>query len=151
MLDLATIVRIAAEFSPAEQDRTRAAAARDRRLQIALSVADYGLTQTPAAGLLRERGDLDGLRALVDTGDPEAADQLAGLMTEQGRSEEAMRLRQFGGSGALGGEKLRSEIQTPAVHLGQAFSVASMLLGDARHEHLPPPIGLFREFCDGSR
>jgi hypothetical protein len=25
-------------------------------------------------------------------------------------------------------------------HLGQAFSIASMLLGDARHEHLPPPI-----------
>ena len=25
-------------------------------------------------------------------------------------------------------------------HLGQAFSIASMLLGDARHEHLRPPI-----------
>ena len=30
MLDLAAVVRIGEEFSPAEQDRARAAAARDR-------------------------------------------------------------------------------------------------------------------------
>ena len=49
VLDLAEVVRIAPEFSPAEQNRAHAAAARDRRLQIALSAAGYGLTQTLAA------------------------------------------------------------------------------------------------------
>jgi hypothetical protein len=49
VLDLAEVVRIDPEFSPAEQDRARAAAARDPRLQIALDAAGYGLTQTLAA------------------------------------------------------------------------------------------------------
>ena len=49
VLDLADIVRIGAQFSPAEQDRARAAAARDPRLQVALGAAGYGLTQTLAA------------------------------------------------------------------------------------------------------
>ena len=49
MLDLADVVRIGPEFSPAEQDRARAAAARDPRLRVALESAGYGLTQTLAA------------------------------------------------------------------------------------------------------
>jgi len=50
MLELADVVRIAAEFGPAERDRTRAAAAaRDPRLAVALGAAGYGLTQTLAA------------------------------------------------------------------------------------------------------
>ena len=49
VLDLADVIRIGPEFSPAEQDRTRAAAARDPRLQVALESAGYGLTQTLAA------------------------------------------------------------------------------------------------------
>jgi hypothetical protein len=49
VLGLAAVIRIDAAFSPAEQDRARAAAARDRRLQIALATAGYGLTQTLAA------------------------------------------------------------------------------------------------------
>jgi thioredoxin-like negative regulator of GroEL len=49
VLDLATVIRIGTEFSPAEQDRARAAAAGDRRLQVALDTSDYGLTQTLAA------------------------------------------------------------------------------------------------------
>ena len=49
VLDLAAVIRIAPEFSPAEQDRARAAAARDRRLSVALEAAGYGLTQTLAA------------------------------------------------------------------------------------------------------
>jgi hypothetical protein len=49
VLDLATVIRIGAEFSPAEQGRARAAAAGDRRLQVALDTTDYGLTQTLAA------------------------------------------------------------------------------------------------------
>ena len=49
VLDLAAVVRIGPAFSPAEQDRARAAAARDRRLRIALEAAGYGLTQTLAA------------------------------------------------------------------------------------------------------
>ena len=49
VLDLAAVVRIGPEFSPAEQDRARAAAARDPRLQVALEAAGYGLTQTLAA------------------------------------------------------------------------------------------------------
>ena len=49
VLDLADVVRIDSEFSPAEQDRTRTAAARDRRLAVALETAGYGLTQTLAA------------------------------------------------------------------------------------------------------
>ena len=49
VLDLAAVIRIAPEFSPAEQDRARAAAARDRRLAVALEAAGYGLTQTLAA------------------------------------------------------------------------------------------------------
>jgi hypothetical protein len=49
VLDLAEIVRISGEFSAAEQNRARSAAARDRRLQAALEAAGYGLTQTLAA------------------------------------------------------------------------------------------------------
>ena len=49
VLDLAEVVRIGEEFSPAEQGRARAAAARDRRLALALGAAGYGLTQTLAA------------------------------------------------------------------------------------------------------
>ena len=49
VLDLAGVVRIAPAFSPAEQDRARAAATRDPRLQVALESAGYGLTQTLAA------------------------------------------------------------------------------------------------------
>jgi hypothetical protein len=49
VLDLADVVRIGPEFSPAEQDRARAAAARDLRLKVALGAAGYGLTQTLAA------------------------------------------------------------------------------------------------------
>ena len=49
VLDLATVIRIGPEFSPAEQDRARAAAARDPRLRVALESVGYGLTQTLAA------------------------------------------------------------------------------------------------------
>ena len=49
VLDLAAVIRIGPEFSPAEQDRARAAAARDPRLAVALEAAGYGLTQTLAA------------------------------------------------------------------------------------------------------
>jgi hypothetical protein len=49
VLDLADVVRIGPEFSPAEQDRARAAATRDLRLAVALEAAGYGLTQTLAA------------------------------------------------------------------------------------------------------
>jgi hypothetical protein len=49
VLDLADVVRIGAQFSPAEQARARAAAARDPRLQVTLGAAGYGLTQTLAA------------------------------------------------------------------------------------------------------
>ena len=49
VLDLAEVIRIDPAFSPAEQDRARAAATRDQRLQVALESAGYGLTQTLAA------------------------------------------------------------------------------------------------------
>jgi hypothetical protein len=49
VLDLADVVRIAPEFSPAEQERAQVAARRDRRLPVALEVSGYGLTQTLAA------------------------------------------------------------------------------------------------------
>ena len=49
VLDLADVVRIGSEFSEAEQDRARAAAAHDPRLRAALGAAGYGLTQTLAA------------------------------------------------------------------------------------------------------
>jgi hypothetical protein len=49
VLDLAAVIRIAPEFTGAERDRARAAAARDPRLEVALGSAGYGLTQTLAA------------------------------------------------------------------------------------------------------
>jgi hypothetical protein len=49
VLELADIVRVCAEFSPAERDRARAAADRDPRLREALGTTGYGLTQTLAA------------------------------------------------------------------------------------------------------
>jgi hypothetical protein len=49
VLELADVVRIDAVFSSAEQNRARTAAARDRRLRVALDAAGYGLTQTLAA------------------------------------------------------------------------------------------------------
>ena len=47
------------------------------------------------AGLLAERGDLEGLRARADAGDGNAG-RLAEVLTQQGRNEEAERLRRFG-------------------------------------------------------
>jgi hypothetical protein len=49
VLELAEVVRINPVFRPAEQERARAAAARDPRLRVALGAAGYGLTQTLAA------------------------------------------------------------------------------------------------------
>jgi len=49
VLDLADVVRIAPELTPAEQGRARAAAARDPRIAVALGTVGYGLTQTLAA------------------------------------------------------------------------------------------------------
>ena len=49
VLGLADVVRIGEVFSPAEQGRAHAAAARDPRLRVALKAAGYGLTQTLAA------------------------------------------------------------------------------------------------------
>jgi Domain of unknown function (DUF4062) len=49
VLEMATVIRVGAAFSPDEQDRARAAAASDRRLALALNATDYGLTQTLAA------------------------------------------------------------------------------------------------------
>jgi hypothetical protein len=49
VLGLATVIRIASTFSPAEHDRAVAAAVGDRRLQVALDSPEYGLTQTLAA------------------------------------------------------------------------------------------------------
>ena len=54
VLDLAAVVRIGPEFSAAEQDRARDAAARDPRLRIALDAGGYGPTRTlPGAGLIQ--------------------------------------------------------------------------------------------------
>ena len=49
VLDLAAVIRIRPQFSAAEQDRARVAAARDPRLATAVKTAGYGLTQTLAA------------------------------------------------------------------------------------------------------
>ena len=49
VLKLTDVVRIGPAFTPAEQGRARAAAARDLRLEIAMEAAGYGLTQTLAA------------------------------------------------------------------------------------------------------
>jgi len=67
VLDLADTVRIDPTFSPAEQDRARAAAARDRRLAVALEAEGYGLTQTLAAApqLAQRRGRLSPWFALA--------------------------------------------------------------------------------------
>jgi hypothetical protein len=66
--------------------------------QILRARADVGNADAAwrLAGLLADRGDLDGLRALVDAGNQHAAERLPDLMTEQGRGEEALRLRRFG-------------------------------------------------------
>ena len=63
VLDLAAIIGIGPEFSPAEQGRAHAAAARDRRLALALAAEGYGLTQTLAAApqlVARWEGARDG-------------------------------------------------------------------------------------------
>ena len=49
VLDLADVVRIGPEFSEAEQDRARAAAARDPRLRVALGAGPMRITQILAA------------------------------------------------------------------------------------------------------
>jgi hypothetical protein len=49
LLDLATVIRIAPNFSPAEQARARVVAAHDRRVAVALGAGGYGVTQTLAA------------------------------------------------------------------------------------------------------
>jgi hypothetical protein len=60
--------------------------------------ADAGDEQAAGrlADLLAGRGDLDGLRALTDAGDWPAGQRLADVLIEQGRGEEAKRLRRFG-------------------------------------------------------
>jgi len=50
VLRLANVIRISPDLTEAEMARAKAAAAGDRRLQIALRAADYGMTQTLAAG-----------------------------------------------------------------------------------------------------
>ena len=63
VLDLAAVIGIGAEFSPAEQDRARTAAGRDGRLALALGAEGYGLTQTLAAApqlVARWEGARDG-------------------------------------------------------------------------------------------
>jgi hypothetical protein len=67
----------------------------DEILQALRPLADTG---DPKAAkrlveLLAWRGDLDELRARADAGDENAAWQLAGLLANQGRGEEAERLR----------------------------------------------------------
>ena len=61
--------------------------------------AGDGFAAERLAGLLEERGDLDGaiqvLRARADNGAGDT-EQLADLLTKQGRGEEAERLRRFG-------------------------------------------------------
>jgi len=49
VLDLTAAVRIGPTFSAGEQDRSRAAAAQDPRLRVALEAEGYRLTQTLAA------------------------------------------------------------------------------------------------------
>jgi hypothetical protein len=49
VLELASVIHVGPQFSPSEQEEARAAAARDRRLAVALQSAGYGLTQTLAA------------------------------------------------------------------------------------------------------
>jgi hypothetical protein len=46
-----------------------------------------------AAGLLADRGDLDGLRALAAAGDADVAGRLAMVLIREGWGEEAERLR----------------------------------------------------------
>ena len=48
------------------------------------------------AGLLAQRGDLDGLRARADAGDAAAASWLTEVLVKQGRGEEAERLHRLG-------------------------------------------------------
>lgn len=48
------------------------------------------------ADLLADVGDLDGLRALANAGDRDAALQLTDVLVRQGRGEEAEQLRLFG-------------------------------------------------------
>ncbi|MCM3923327.1 toll/interleukin-1 receptor domain-containing protein [Frankia sp. AiPs1] len=52
VLTLAEVIRIADEFSPAEQARAAQAAAADRQLEAAMATEGYGLTQTLAAAPL---------------------------------------------------------------------------------------------------
>ena len=54
------------------------------------------------------------------------------------------------GSGHLVSRSIRRAIPLILEAVGQVRARA-VPLRDARHEHLPPPIGLLREFCDGSR
>ena len=61
-----------------------------------ITAADFKVADMSLAELLAERGDLDGLRALADTGNQGVAWRLPDLMTEQGRGEEAERLHRFG-------------------------------------------------------
>jgi hypothetical protein len=71
---------------------------RDGAEQVLRAQAEAGDQDAPRrlADLLKERGDLDGLRALAAVGVDYAANLLDLLLFEQGRGEEAERLRRFG-------------------------------------------------------
>ena len=63
VLDLSAVIHMSPDFSAAEQDRARAAATSDPRLQVALGTEGYGLTQTLAAApqlVARWEGARDG-------------------------------------------------------------------------------------------
>jgi TIR domain len=68
-------------------------------LRARADAGDYAAAEL-LTGLLADRGDLDGLRARADAGDGWAATRLTNLLAErltnQGRGEEAGRLRWFG-------------------------------------------------------
>jgi hypothetical protein len=78
------------------RDRGQVADGGVRGARAARAIAWSFASASRSTRLLARRGNLNGLGARASGGDREAAGQLAGVLEEQGRHEEAQRLRRLG-------------------------------------------------------
>jgi TIR domain len=139
VLDLADVVRIAAAFSPAEQDRARTAAARDPRLKAALESAGYGLTQTLAAAphLVARWED-------AQTAAPYAWAVLTAALDAARLGARAPLTEQFLEAAAPGYCTSRQQAEAPHDWFGQALAYATGTLHGAASALAPAPAGMGR-------
>lgn len=137
VLGLATVIRADADFSEGEMERARGAAARDRRLAVALGTADYGLTQTLAAApqLIARWHDAQGSR-------PYAWAVLTAALDAARLGARAPLSADFLRAAAPGYCTSRQQAQAPDDWFEQALTYATAELRGAASALAPAGVGM---------